>query len=131
MESLVILDGSTFFVSDARGDTAGTEAEGFFHADVRHLSTWQLLVDGAPIRVLTSRTLEGNPRHARRSPRTHLSGVRQNRSSCEGPSTGRDGSSFRRTHGWGSQGATTDQVTVNVVLMPILKWASSEPSGSV
>ena len=38
-DPLVVLDGSTFFVSAPSGDVAGVEAEGFFHADVRHLST--------------------------------------------------------------------------------------------
>jgi glycogen debranching enzyme len=56
-DQLVVLDGSTFFVSGASGDVAGSEAEGFFHADMRHLSAWQLLVEGAPVRVLTSRSL--------------------------------------------------------------------------
>src|SRR6266511_3765162 len=56
-DSLVVLDGSTFFVSAPSGDVVGVEADGFFHADVRHLSTWRLLVDGAPMRVLTSRNL--------------------------------------------------------------------------
>src|ERR671911_875829 len=53
-DALVVLDGSTFFVSAPSGDVEAAEDEGFFHADVRHLSTWQLLVDGAPIWVLTS-----------------------------------------------------------------------------
>jgi glycogen debranching enzyme len=53
-DRLVVLDGSTFFVSAPSGDVEGVEDEGFFHADTRHLSRWQLLVDGAPIRVLTS-----------------------------------------------------------------------------
>jgi glycogen debranching enzyme len=55
-DELVVLDGSTFFVSAPSGDVDATEAEGFFHADVRHLSRWSLLVDGNPIRVLTSHT---------------------------------------------------------------------------
>jgi glycogen debranching enzyme len=54
-EPLVVLDGSTFFVSDARGDVEpGPDASGYFYADMRHLSTWRLLADGEPIRVLTS-----------------------------------------------------------------------------
>jgi hypothetical protein len=62
-DRLVTLDGSTFFVTDRRGDalgidTQGTRADGFFFSDVRHLSTWQLLVDGAPIRVLTARSVD-------------------------------------------------------------------------
>lgn len=57
-EPLVILDGSTFFVSDERGDVVrGDEAGGFFHADVRHLSAWRLRVNGAPLRLLSGRNL--------------------------------------------------------------------------
>jgi N-terminal domain of (some) glycogen debranching enzymes len=41
-----------------RGDVEGVEAEGFFHADMRHLSLWRLLVDGEPMRVLTSRCVD-------------------------------------------------------------------------
>lgn len=55
-EELVVLDGSTFFVSAPSGDVDGAEAGGFFHADIRHLSTWRLILDGAPMRVLTSRS---------------------------------------------------------------------------
>jgi glycogen debranching enzyme len=54
---LVTLDGSTFFVSARSGDLDGMEAHGFFHADVRHLSFWQLAIEGSPIRILTSRSL--------------------------------------------------------------------------
>src|SRR6266508_3980163 len=57
-DTLVVLDGSTFFASGPSGDVAGAEAEGFFCADVRHLSKWSVLVDGAPMRVLTSRNLQ-------------------------------------------------------------------------
>jgi len=58
-EDLVVLDGSTFFVSDPSGDVEpGTDANGFFFADMRHLSTWRLLVDGRPVRMLTSRTID-------------------------------------------------------------------------
>jgi glycogen debranching enzyme len=56
---LTVLDGNTFFVSDAAGDVEpGADANGFFHADMRHLSTWRLLVNGRPIHVLTSRTVD-------------------------------------------------------------------------
>jgi glycogen debranching enzyme len=55
-DPLVVLDGSTFFVSAPSGDVDGAEVEGFFHADVRHLSTWRLLLEGALMRVLTSRS---------------------------------------------------------------------------
>src|SRR6266511_1194007 len=57
-DTLVVLDGSTFFASGPSGDVEGAEAEGFFCADMRHLSRWGLLVDGAPMRVLTSRNLQ-------------------------------------------------------------------------
>jgi glycogen debranching enzyme len=52
---LVVLDGSTFFVSRRDGDCPAGQETGFFHQDVRHLSRWQLRVDGQPIQLLTSR----------------------------------------------------------------------------
>ena len=58
-EALVGLDGSTFFVSAASGDVEpGADASGYFYADMRHLSTWQLLADGEPLRVLSSGTVD-------------------------------------------------------------------------
>jgi len=57
--NLTVLDGNTFFVSDAAGDVEpGQGANGFFHADMRQLSTWRLLVNGQPLHVLTSRTVD-------------------------------------------------------------------------
>jgi len=57
--NLTVLDGNTFFVSDAAGDVEpGQDANGFFHADMRQLSTWRLLVNGRPAHVLTSRTVD-------------------------------------------------------------------------
>jgi glycogen debranching enzyme len=58
MADLTILDGSTFFFSDASGDVDAERHEGFFHEDVRHLSLWQLLVDGEPIDLLTGTTVD-------------------------------------------------------------------------
>jgi glycogen debranching enzyme len=60
MESeLTVLDGNTFFVSEPSGDVEpGEEANGFFQADMRHLSTWRLFVNGQPVHVLTSRTVD-------------------------------------------------------------------------
>jgi glycogen debranching enzyme len=56
-ESLVVLDGSTFFVSEPNGNVdPEQEASGFFFKDTRHLSTWRLLLNGRPMRVLTART---------------------------------------------------------------------------
>lgn len=51
-----ILDGSTFMVSDTRGDVDATRDEplGFFYRDMRHLSTWRLLVNGRPLDVLST-----------------------------------------------------------------------------
>jgi glycogen debranching enzyme len=55
---LVVLDGSTFFVSDEAGDVRGEGPAGFFFQDVRHLSTWALAVNGSPMRILTSRVVD-------------------------------------------------------------------------
>jgi glycogen debranching enzyme len=58
-EPLIVLDGSSFFVSDPAGDVEpGPEANGYFFADMRHLSTWRLLVNGEPIRMLSSRAVD-------------------------------------------------------------------------
>ena len=58
-DDLTVLDGNTFFVSDRAGDVEpGEMPNGFFHADMRHLSRWRLLVNGQPIHVLTSRTVD-------------------------------------------------------------------------
>jgi glycogen debranching enzyme len=57
--SLVVLDGSTFFLSEPSGDTSPEdEAQGFFFADVRHLSEWKLEVEGKHLDVLTSRNID-------------------------------------------------------------------------
>lgn len=58
LTQLVTLDGSTFFVSDRRGDADGSGTAGLFFTDVRHLSHWQLLVDGMPVHVLTARNVD-------------------------------------------------------------------------
>jgi glycogen debranching enzyme len=56
---LTVLDGNTFFVSDPAGDVEPSPMpNGFFHADMRHLSRWRLLVNGHPTHVLTSRTVD-------------------------------------------------------------------------
>jgi glycogen debranching enzyme len=62
-ENLIVLDGSSFFVSDQAGDVEadggpGREVRGLFHSDVRHLTHWSLQVNGRPMRVLTSRTAD-------------------------------------------------------------------------
>jgi hypothetical protein len=35
--------------------------EGLFHSDVRHLAGWSLLIDGRPIKVLTTRSVDYYP----------------------------------------------------------------------
>ena len=55
---LIILDGATFFYSEASGDVEAEEAEGFFFHDVRHLSRWLLRVDGLEVETLTSRLVD-------------------------------------------------------------------------
>jgi glycogen debranching enzyme len=55
---LIILDGCTFFYSSENGDVDAKEAEGFFYQDVRHLSTWHVLVDGRRVEPLTSRRVD-------------------------------------------------------------------------
>ncbi|MDQ3670997.1 MAG: amylo-alpha-1,6-glucosidase, partial [Actinomycetota bacterium] len=56
--NLTVLDGSTFFVSDPSGDVVAERADGFFHEDMRHLSTWRLLVDGESPRTLSSEVVD-------------------------------------------------------------------------
>jgi glycogen debranching enzyme len=56
-DDLVVLDGSTFLVSARNGDIEPGLELGFFYADVRHLSQWQILVDGVPLRLLSAGNL--------------------------------------------------------------------------
>src|SRR5919201_1515507 len=55
-DSLSILDGSTFVVSDRRGDTAarGDQPHGLFYRDTRFLSRWHLSLDDQPLEVLST-----------------------------------------------------------------------------
>ncbi|MFY1686694.1 glycogen debranching N-terminal domain-containing protein [Plantactinospora sp. WMMB782] len=50
-----ILDGQTFMVSDGRGDIDATPAmpTGMFALDTRHLSSWQLTIDGERLTALS------------------------------------------------------------------------------
>jgi glycogen debranching enzyme len=57
LEDLIVMEGTTFFVSDPRGDVRARASEGLFVADVRHLSVWELLLDGEPMHLLSSRAL--------------------------------------------------------------------------
>ena len=55
-DTISILDGSTFMVSDRRGDIdAGPDQpHGLFFRDTRFLSRWILSVDGRPLDVLST-----------------------------------------------------------------------------
>jgi glycogen debranching enzyme len=68
---LIILDGCTFFYSGQEGDAAARDVDGLFYHDVRHLSRWELRVDGQEVRPLTSRRVDyfsarivGTPKNA-------------------------------------------------------------------
>jgi len=55
-ETISILDGATFLVSDRRGDIDASpdEAHGFFYRDTRFLSRWTLTVNGHPLDTLST-----------------------------------------------------------------------------
>ena len=55
-DTIAILDGSTFLVSDLRGDVDARpdEPHGFFCQDTRFLSKWLLTANGSQLNVLTS-----------------------------------------------------------------------------
>jgi glycogen debranching enzyme len=55
-DRLLLLQGSRFWLSDGRGDVNG-DMEGLFDSDVRHISFWRLLVNEAPLHLLTSQNL--------------------------------------------------------------------------
>jgi glycogen debranching enzyme len=57
-DDLIILDGCTFFYSDANGDAEANDADGFFYHDVRHLTRWLLRVNRSPVDPLTSRRVD-------------------------------------------------------------------------
>ena len=49
---LSVLDGSTFFVSNLRGDALGSRTQGLFFRDTRYISVFRVTVDDLPLRVL-------------------------------------------------------------------------------
>jgi len=55
-----ILEGSTFVVSDLRGDIGlrDDEMSGLFYRDMRHLSRWQIRLNGRELDVLSGDTLD-------------------------------------------------------------------------
>jgi glycogen debranching enzyme len=56
--SLTLLDGSTFFVTEANGDVDATRVDGLFHEDMRHLSLWQVRVDGRRLHPITTAAVD-------------------------------------------------------------------------
>ena len=59
-DSISILDGSTFLVSQANGDINAQpdQPEGLFFKDTRHLSAWNLTVNNVTLDVLSTDTVE-------------------------------------------------------------------------
>jgi glycogen debranching enzyme len=59
-QSVSILEGNTFVVSDLRGDVDASpnEPQGLFHWDTRFLSRWKLSVDDRVLNVLTTDDLQ-------------------------------------------------------------------------
>jgi glycogen debranching enzyme len=57
-DNLIILDGCTFFYSDANADVDAHDGQGLFYRDVRHLSRWLVRVDGRELEPLTSRRVD-------------------------------------------------------------------------
>src|SRR5690606_762084 len=55
IDTVSILEGNTFVVTNRRGDIDASPAEphGFFHQDTRYLSRWILTIDGAPLNPLS------------------------------------------------------------------------------
>ena len=58
---LVVLDGSTVFVSQRDGDCPPSQEAGFFRQDVRHLSAWRLRAHAVLPEGLTRLALHGVP----------------------------------------------------------------------
>ena len=58
--SISILDGSTFLVSNRNGDIDAQpdEPEGLFFKDMRHLSKWKLTINGITLDVLSTDSIE-------------------------------------------------------------------------
>ncbi len=53
-----LVEGSTFIISDARGDVLPGAARGLFHRDTRFLSRLELRVDGANLEPLAARAVD-------------------------------------------------------------------------
>src|SRR5689334_13907159 len=59
-DTVSILEGSTFVISDRRGDidASPSDATGLFHRDTRHLSRWKLTLDDKPLQALSTDDLQ-------------------------------------------------------------------------
>ena len=53
-EGIHVLEGATFMISDRRGDVPAGSVGGLFHEDTRHLSKYELTLDGRPPRILSA-----------------------------------------------------------------------------
>jgi glycogen debranching enzyme len=60
VQQVSILEGSTFFVSDPAGDVDARPDEpgGLFYRDMRHLSRWQVRLNGLPLEALSGTAVE-------------------------------------------------------------------------
>jgi len=58
VEWLQVLEGSTFMLSDHRGDVTAGSIAGLFHEDTRHLSRFVLRISGERPSVLTSNSID-------------------------------------------------------------------------
>jgi glycogen debranching enzyme len=57
-DSIAILEGRTFMFSDSVGDVPPRSTGGFVHEDTRFLSRWELTIDGRPLSLLKSGTVD-------------------------------------------------------------------------
>jgi glycogen debranching enzyme len=57
-DAIAILEGRTFMFSDSRGDVPPASTGGFVHDDTRFLSRWELTLNGWPLTLLKSATVD-------------------------------------------------------------------------
>jgi glycogen debranching enzyme len=57
-EGIAVLEGSTFMLSDRRGDVPEGSVGGLFHDDTRHLSKYELTLEGQRPQVLSSGSVD-------------------------------------------------------------------------
>ncbi|OBB39804.1 glycogen debranching N-terminal domain-containing protein [Mycobacterium sp. 852002-51961_SCH5331710] len=73
-DTVTLVEGATFCVSDRHGDVQAGRSQGLFFRDARVLSRWELRVDGRPPEPLSVDTPEAFAAHfiSRRTPRAGL-----------------------------------------------------------